>query len=101
MKMLLTVELPHEPFNSLVRSGKAGGTLGRIIEAIKPEAAYFTEDNGKRCGVFVVDVRSPSDVPAIAEPFFLSFQADCRFRILMSPEALEEAGLERLGKDWA
>lgn len=101
MKMLLTVEIPHEPFNSLVRSGEAGGILGRIIESISPEAAYFTEDNGKRSAIFVVDVRNPSDIPAIAEPFFLSFQADCRFRILMSPEALESAGLEELGKVWA
>lgn len=101
MKMLLTVEIPHEPFNSLVRSGKAGETIGRILETIKPEAAYFTEDNGTRCAVFVVDVRNPSDVPAIGEPFFLSFQADCKFRILMSPEDLQKAGLERLGKTWA
>jgi len=99
--MLLTVEIPHEPFNSLVRSGKAGEIIGRILETIKPEAAYFTEDNGTRGGVFVVDVRNPSEVPAISEPFFLSFQADCKFRILMSPEDLQKAGLERLGKTWA
>ena len=28
MKMLLTVAIPHEPFNSLVRSGKAGEIIG-------------------------------------------------------------------------
>ena len=48
MKMLLTVEIPHEPFNSLVRSGKAGKIIGRILEAIKPEAAYFMEQDGTR-----------------------------------------------------
>jgi len=93
--------MPHEPFNSLVRSGKAGEILGRIIQTIQPEASYFTEDNGKRSAIFVVDVRDPSYVAKIAEPFFLSFQADCKFRILMSPEDLQRAGLEQLGKDWA
>ena len=101
MKMLLTVEMPHEPFNSLVRSGKAGEIIGRILETIKPETAYFTEQDGKRGGIFVVDVKTPSDVPFFAEPFFLNFQANCKFRILMSPEDLQKAGLEELGKKWA
>jgi hypothetical protein len=101
MKMLLMVEIPNEPFNSLVRSGKAGKALERILETIKPEAAYFTEQEGKRGGIFVVDVQNPSDVPAFSEPFFLNFQASCKFRILMSPEDLKKAGLEDLGKKWA
>lgn len=101
MKMLLTVEIPHEPFNSLVRAGTAGQTIGRILEAIKPEAVYFTEQDGKRCGIFVVNIQNPSDVPTFAEPFFLNFQADCKFRIVMSPEDLKKAGLEELGKKWS
>jgi len=101
MKMLLTAEFPHEPFNSLVRSGKAGEIIGRILEAIKPETVYFTEQDGTRCGIFVVDVQKPSDYPAFAEPFFLNFQANCKFRILMSPADLEKAGLAELGKKWA
>jgi hypothetical protein len=98
--MLLTVEFPHERFNTLVRSGEAGQLLGRIIEEIKPEAVYFTEDNGRRCGVFVINVQHPGEVPRFAEPFFLNFEADCKFRIAMRPEELKEAGLEELGKKW-
>lgn len=101
MKMLLTVEIPHEPFNSLVRSGKAGEIIGRILETIKPEVAYFTEQDGTRGGIFVINVQAPSDVPSFSEPFFLNFQANCKFRILMSPEDLQKAGLEELGKKWA
>jgi len=100
MKMILSVEFPHEPFNSLVRSGKAGETIGRILESIKPESAYFTEQDGTRGGIFVANVNSPSDVPAYAEPFFLNFQANCKFRIAMTPEDLQKAGLEELGKKW-
>ena len=101
MKMLFSVEFPPEPFNSLVRSGKAGEIMGRILETIKPETAYFTEQDGKRGAIFVVDVKNPSDVPSIAEPFFLKLQADCRFRIVMSPEDLQKAGLGDLGRKWA
>ena len=99
--MLLTVEFPHEPFNSLVRSGKAGQVLGRILDAIKPEAAYLTEQEGMRGGIFVINLNSPSDVPAFSEPFFLNFHANCKFRIVMSPEDLKKAGLEELGKKWS
>jgi len=101
MKMLLSVEFPHEPFNTLVRNGTAGQILDRIMDAIKPEAAYFTEQDGTRGGIFLIDVQNPSDVPRFAEPFFLNFQADCKFRIVMSPEDLQKAGLEVLGKQWA
>lgn len=100
MKMLLTVDFPLEPFNSLVRSGKVGEMIGKILETIKPEASYFTEQDGKRGALFVVNVNKSSDVPFFAEPFFLNFQASCKFRILMSPEDLQNAGLEQLGKQW-
>lgn len=101
MKMLLTVEFPPEPFNTFVRNGSVGEIIGRILETIKPETAYFTEQDGKRGGIFVVDVQTPSDVPIFAEPFFLNFHANCKYRILMSPEDLQKAGLEELGKKWA
>ncbi len=101
MKMLLTVEFPLEPFNSLVRNGKVGEIIGRILETIKPETAYFTEQDGKRGGIFVINIQTASEVPSFAEPFFLKFQADCRFRILISPQDLQKAGLEELGKKWA
>lgn len=101
MRMLLTTEFPHEPFNSLVKSGKAGEIIERILETIKPEATYFTEQNGKRGGIFVINLQTPSDIPAFSEPFFLNFQADCQFRVLMSPEDLQKGGLENLGKKWA
>ena len=101
MRMLLTVEMPHEPFNSLVRSGKAGEVLKNILETIRPEAAYFTEHDGKRGGVFLVNVQNASEVPALSEPFFLKFNADCKFRVVMSPEDLQKAGLEQIGRKWA
>ncbi|MEN6532392.1 MAG: panthothenate synthetase [Bryobacteraceae bacterium] len=101
MRMLLNVQMPHEPFNTLVRQGTVGVTLSRILDDIKPEAAYFTEQNGTRGVILIVDVKEPSWVPSIAEPFFLHFNADCHFRIVMSPEDLKKAGLEELGKKWA
>ena len=101
MKMMLNVRIPHEPFNTLVRNGTAGAVIRRILDEIKPISVYFTEDDGTRGAVLVVDVNDPSEVPSFAEPFFLNFNADCRFRIAMSPEDIGKAGLEELGRKWA
>ena len=100
MRMLLNVSMPHEPFNTLVRENKAGKILGRILEELRPEAAYFTEQDGMRGAVLIVNVNDPSRLPSFAEPFFLNFNADCRFRVVMSAEELGRAGLEELGRKW-
>ena len=100
MRMLLNVTMPHEPFNTLVRENKAGKVLTRILEELKPEAAYFTEEDGKRAGIFVINVGDPSRIPSLAEPFFLNFNAECRIRIVLSPEDLGKAGLEEIAKKW-
>jgi hypothetical protein len=100
MRMLLTVTIPHEPFNTLVRQKKAGALIGRILEDVKPEAVYFTEQDGTRGAVLVIDVPEPSRLPSFAEPFFLSFNADCRFRAVMSPDELARAGLDGLADKW-
>lgn len=100
MRMMLTVELPLEPFNTAVRNGSAGAKIRNILEASKPEAVYFTENNGRRGATLIINVDKSSQVPAFAEPWFLYFNADCKFRIAMTPEDLQQAGLDELGKKW-
>jgi hypothetical protein len=100
MKMLMMVECPNEPFNSLIKAGTAGQVIERILASIKAEAAYFTEQDGMRGGIFLVDVNEPSDIPALAEPFFLNFNASCKFRIMLSAQDLQKADLGRLGQTW-
>ena len=48
-------------------------------------------------GVLIIEVARASEVPAFAEPWFLQFNAACEFRIVMSPEDLQHAGLDTLG----
>jgi hypothetical protein len=45
-------------------------------------------------------VSNPSRVPVLAEPFFLNFNAQCQFRICMSPEDLGKSDLDSLVKRW-
>jgi hypothetical protein len=101
MRMLVQVKIPHREFNAAVKDGSVGGKLKRILEETKPEAVYFTEFNGQRGALLIVDLADPAKVPSIAEPWFLSFNADVEFRIAMTPDDLGQAGLDELGKRWA
>ena len=101
MRMLLQVRIPHDTFNAAVRDGSVGDKINRILEVIKPEAVYFTEQCGRRGAIMIVDLPDPSKVPAYAEPWFLTFNADVEFHVAMTPDDLRKAGLEGLGKKWA
>jgi hypothetical protein len=100
MRVLVTAMMPHETFNAAIREGTAGSKLFAILESIKPEAVYFTEIDGRRCAMLIVDLPDASKIPALAEPWFLNFNADCTLRILMTPDDLKRADLEGLGKKW-
>ena len=100
MKTILIASMPHHTFNAAVKDGTAGAKLKKIMDAIKPEAAYFTEICGKRTGIFVVNVSDASQIPALAEPWFLTFEADVQFHPTMTPADLERAGLDKIGKQW-
>lgn len=100
MRMMMQVEFPLEPFNSAVRNGTAGPKMKQILDDAKPEAAYFGERDGRRGGILIVDVATPSDVPRLAEPWFLNFNAEVKFRVVMTPEDLAKANLDALGKKW-
>lgn len=100
MKMLVNVILPIEPFNTMVRNGIAGEILNRVVEDIKPESIYFSEQEGNRGAVMVVEVTDASQIPAIAEPWFLNFEAHCEFKIAMTPDDLMKANMTQLAKKW-
>ena len=99
--MLLIASFPHNPFNAAVKDGTAGQKLGRILDEIKPEAVYFTEKDGNRAAVMVVELPDPSKIPSLAEPLFLTFEASVEFRIVMTPDDLQRAGLDEIGRKWA
>jgi hypothetical protein len=101
MRILLQVNLPHKPFNAAVKDGTAGKKMQRILEDAKPEAVYFTEIDGQRCAMLIVNLDDPSKIPTYAEPWFLTFEADVKFRPVMTPEDLGRAGLEALGMKWS
>ena len=92
MRMLLRVSIPVEAGNAAAKAGTLGSTVEKILADLKPEAAYFfPDDNGQRSGSIVFDMKNSSQIPAIAEPWFLAFNAKISLRPVMSPQDLAAA----------
>lgn len=100
MRMMVRYTLTHEPFNSAVRDGSIGAKMKKILDEQKPEAAYFMAHNGRRSAVLIIDLSDPSKIPSLAEPWFLTFNADIEVQPVMTPQDLGASGLEQLGKTW-
>ena len=101
MRMLLSVDIPDEPFSALVRQGTAGETIGKqswMTAGPRPSISLSNTAGEAQCSSLMSPMpRRFSDGGAV----FLKFNANCRFRIVMGPEDLKKAGLEQLGKKWS
>ncbi|HLX03689.1 MAG TPA: panthothenate synthetase [Trinickia sp.] len=100
MRMIFNIRIPNQPFNTLVLEGTAGDVIGRIMEECQPEAIYFTEQDGARGAIAVFEVATASDIPRLAEPWFLKLDATCQVQIAMTLDDLQKADLGALGAKW-
>ena len=78
------------------------GTLPKIMkdtaERLQPEATYFLAQDGCRSCIMVFDLKDPSDIPAIAEVFFLNLNAKVEFSPVMNADDLQK-GLAKWEKN--
>jgi hypothetical protein len=91
MRFLVKVSMPVEAGNAAVKAGKLGATIQSILADLKPEAVYFTDDNGQRTALLFLEMQNASQIPAIAEPWFLAFNASVEFHPVMVPDDLAKA----------
>ncbi len=96
MRTLMTVRIPVAQGNAAIKNG----TLPKVMEAtlarLQPEAAYFTTRDGERTALFVFDLKGVEQIPVIAEPFFMAFDARVDFTPVMNGEDLRQ-GLSSIG----
>jgi hypothetical protein len=78
MRTLMQIAIPVEAGNKAARTGAFGKPFKKILDAMKPEAAYFTTT---ATGEWIHRLRleDTSQIPAVAEPFFLAYNARVKF----------------------
>jgi hypothetical protein len=102
MRCLLKVCIPVESGNEAARQGRLGQTIESILSEMKPESAYFAEESGQRTCFLFFDLQDTSQIPAIAEPWFLALDARVEFHPCMNLDDLKRAapGIERAVKNY-
>ncbi|MER6557804.1 hypothetical protein ABT300_08555 [Streptomyces sp. NPDC001027] len=97
MRVMLKACMDTEKANEAIRSGTLGKLIQESMEQIKPEAAYFTTDHGKRTAYVFFDMQDSAQMPVLSEPFFLNLGAEVTYTPVMNAEDVER-GLAQLGR---
>ena len=92
MRVMMKVNIPVDTGNEAARNGTLSTKIQEILGIMKPEAAYFAEDGGERTGYIFFDMKESSELPGVAEPWFLAFNARLTVRPAMTPKDLADAG---------
>jgi hypothetical protein len=88
MRTLLRVICDVKASNQAIIDGTLSKVFQDTIEKLQPEASYFLAQDGSRSCIIVFDLKDPSDIPVIAENFFLTMNAKVEFSPVMNADDL-------------
>ena len=91
MRMMLRWTVPVEKGNAAITDGSLPRLMETLHRELKPEAAYFWPENGRRAGLMVFDMTDPTQIPRIAEPLFATLDAAVEFVPVMNADDLRKA----------
>src|SRR5690242_18970003 len=90
MRVLVKVSYPVDAGNGAAKK-EGFKVIQTILEQQKPEAAYFIADGGRRTGILILNMNDASELPRIAEPWFLALDDSIEATPAMIPADLERA----------
>ena len=95
MRMMAKVEFGLEKGNEVVSSGAIQDILKRVMDQLKPEAAYFGPVNGSRGCYLVVNMDDSSQLPAFSDPLFQEMHAKVEWFPVMNLDDVQR-GLQQV-----
>lgn len=90
MRVMLRAHLDTQVSNDALKDGRLQKVVQKLMEDLKPEAAYFGPSEGGRSCTFVFDMQDSSRMPSIAEPFFEELGARIEIQPVMNAEDLQK-----------
>ena len=75
MRMMLKVKIPPEHGNRAAKDGSMQKAFQSLREKLKPEATYFSMDEGMRCAYLIYEIGDDYQFLEIHEPLIQSMGA--------------------------
>jgi Domain of unknown function (DUF3303) len=91
MRFLLKASFPVEAANKAAKEGRLAKIIESILADLKPEAAYFLDENGERAAYLFFHMEDSSEIPKVAEPWMLALDASIEMHPVMAAEDLMKA----------
>ena len=91
MRVLVRAMIPTVAGNKMVKDPNFLKNLEEYLQKFNCEAAYFTEVNGSRTMVLILDLPSTDMIPAIVEPLFQGYDANVEIHPAMNLDDLKKA----------
>jgi len=95
MRTLMTIQMDTEATNHAIRDGSLAKTMESTLEQLHAETAFFTTHDGQRTAYVVFDLHDTTQIPELAEPFFMGMNAKIDLSPVMNADDLQQ-GLARL-----
>jgi len=90
MRTLLRVTPDVDAANKAIKDGSMPKIIEAAMDKLKPEAAYFHANDGHRSFFMVFDMKDASEIPVLAEPFFMKLNAKVELCPVMNAEDLKK-----------
>jgi hypothetical protein len=97
MRMLMRIQVPTDDGNRAIEDGSLPTVLEKAIAELKPEAAYFVAEDGKRTFYWFLDMTDQSDLPWVAERFFTGLNATVQTTPAMTFEDVQKGLAKAFG----
>jgi hypothetical protein len=97
MRMLMRIQVPTEDGNRAIQDGSFPAILEKAMEELKPEAAYFVAEDGKRTFYWFLEMEDQTDLPWVAERFFSGLNATVQTTPAMTFEDVGKGLARALG----
>lgn len=96
MRTLMRISMDVGASNAAIKDGRLPKLIQDTLNSLKPEASYFYPEHGKRAAMFVFDLTDSSQIPVLAEPWFLETGASVEMFPVMNADEVSRGVLKAM-----